>query len=342
MRTPGRFQSGFTLIELLVVIAVIAVLLALVMPAVQQAREAARRISCRNNLKQIGLAMHNYHDAHGTFPIGARRQVSGFGSSWWVGLLPYLDAATTYAVFNHEIQSCGFNPANPGLKTNASFEFMLCPSSPLPARSSGALGPTVMPHYAGIAGATNTGAVSGHTLRFADDGFAYGNTSGCCLPFMDGRISGQGVLVPGRSLRDRDITDGMSQTICVGEISDYVLSSTGGKIRIDAASPNGWACGTISDGTPPSFRSPPPAPSTSNPLFAYNVTTVRYPIGTRDGGLPGMRREGGPNNPLISKHDGGTHCLRTDGSVGFASNSMDLRTLKVMCTRSDQQVAEGF
>ena len=92
-------QKGFTLIELLVVIAIIAVLIALLLPAVQQAREAARRTQCKNNLKQIGLALHNYHDTFSQFPSGfgvtARNSSGGerWGHSQWVTLLPYVDQA---------------------------------------------------------------------------------------------------------------------------------------------------------------------------------------------------------------------------------------------------------
>ena len=95
-------SRGFTLIELLVVIAIIAVLIALLLPAVQQAREAARRTQCRNNLKQLGLALHNYHDAHGCFPIGdmGRKSPNNGGAvdynlpgTWIPALLPYLDEA---------------------------------------------------------------------------------------------------------------------------------------------------------------------------------------------------------------------------------------------------------
>ena len=102
-----RARRGFTLIELLVVIAIIAILIALLLPAVQQAREAARRASCKNNLKQIGLALHNYHDVHSAFPSGwigvTNEQPSVLGASgfaWGTMVLPYLDQGPLYGKFN--------------------------------------------------------------------------------------------------------------------------------------------------------------------------------------------------------------------------------------------------
>src|SRR5688500_4365529 len=105
---PVPRRRGFTLIELLVVIAIIAVLIALLLPAVQQAREAARRTQCRNNLKQIGLALHNYHDVHNTFPMGycaGMTYVDGAsdtspGWSWATYILPQLDQGPLYNQFN--------------------------------------------------------------------------------------------------------------------------------------------------------------------------------------------------------------------------------------------------
>src|SRR5579864_3321798 len=100
MRRDPRLQTGFTLIELLVVISIIAVLIALLLPAVQQAREAARRVQCKNNLKQIGTALHNYHAALDVFPpgyvAGAPYPATTNGWSWCALLLPHLDQAPLY------------------------------------------------------------------------------------------------------------------------------------------------------------------------------------------------------------------------------------------------------
>ena len=90
-------RRGFTLIELLVVIAIIAVLIALLLPAVQQAREAARRTQCKNNLKQMGLALHNYHDTYNGFPNGnIASAAGGWGMSWYMRILPYVDQAPVF------------------------------------------------------------------------------------------------------------------------------------------------------------------------------------------------------------------------------------------------------
>ncbi len=97
MKFQKQRQRGFTLIELLVVIAIIAILIALLLPAVQQAREAARRTQCKNNLKQIGLSLHNYHDVYNSFPNGTVSTSAGnWGISWWARVLPYVDQAPLY------------------------------------------------------------------------------------------------------------------------------------------------------------------------------------------------------------------------------------------------------
>ena len=128
-RRPARpARRGFTLIELLVVIAIIAVLIALLLPAVQQAREAARRTQCKNNLKQIGLALHNYHDSQGVFPFsesakggcdggdGMANPTEVKNTRGWVGLLPYLEQGNLAGKFDPTQAAGGYDRASRGLR----------------------------------------------------------------------------------------------------------------------------------------------------------------------------------------------------------------------------------
>jgi prepilin-type N-terminal cleavage/methylation domain-containing protein/prepilin-type processing-associated H-X9-DG protein len=147
MRRAKKSISGFTLIELLVVIAIIAILIALLLPAVQQAREAARRASCKNNLKQMGLAMHNYHDVYKSFPYGSWDDDS-YG--WGTFLLPYLDQAPLYGRLDFDFHdgdpgdssgaglgdlAAAVDPSNPVHATPLSV--FLCPTAPLEVRRNG-------------------------------------------------------------------------------------------------------------------------------------------------------------------------------------------------------------
>ena len=106
-----RTRRGFTLIELLVVIAIIAILIALLLPAVQQAREAARRTQCKNNLKQLGLALHNYHDVHRCFPFGHEGTTKSFSA--FSMLLPYLEQANVYNQIDFNVPISHANNAGP-------------------------------------------------------------------------------------------------------------------------------------------------------------------------------------------------------------------------------------
>jgi prepilin-type N-terminal cleavage/methylation domain-containing protein len=185
----SRRRGAFTLVELLVVIAIIGILIALLLPAVQMAREAARRAQCSNNLKQIGLSLQNYHDSFNKLPYGARvagNQAAGYswGNSFWVGLLPYAEGIAVSQQWNNTIANnalvgwMGMGPASSALTTTTSPNaiivgnptsntgnpqgfrpaYMLCPSSPLTQFFTGGVSgiatQIVQPTYAGVAGGT--------------------------------------------------------------------------------------------------------------------------------------------------------------------------------------------
>ena len=144
MKVRNARRLAFTLIELLVVIAIIAILIGLLIPAVQKVREAADRSSCANNLKQIGLAMHSYHDTSKQFPPGCATDFPPFGtgtatgynanwgSSWMVFLLPYLEQGGLYNAWNFGGNSGFDNLNNRALDNNLVLNVYRCPSSPLP------------------------------------------------------------------------------------------------------------------------------------------------------------------------------------------------------------------
>ena len=201
-RSSGNRTRGFTLIELLVVIAIIAILIALLLPAVQQAREAARRTQCRNNLKQLGLALHNYHDVYNTFPPnGANAPSEGpscggrFNQSWltWSGmamLLPYLEQANIYNQINFSNQwNCNADyPANYAA-ARARIPAITCPSDP------------------------------GSSIRYTADmsPTSYGFSAGTNSDWSQSTVnSGFATLWKGASIRD--ITDGTSNTIAMSEL----------------------------------------------------------------------------------------------------------------------------
>lgn len=200
MSTNGRAR-GFTLIELLVVIAIIAILVALLLPAVQQAREAARRTSCRNNLKQFGLALHNYEGTFGMFPMANAQNylpnVQGFSPQ--ARLLPYMEQANLLNLldFTQPAFTGPFNNLVPNPRFAVAFatplQVMLCPSDPAPAINQGAGGAV----YAGVNYMLSygSGKDTSYDLRWPTDGVVFENSS----------------------VRMRDVTDGTSSTVCMSE-----------------------------------------------------------------------------------------------------------------------------
>ena len=187
-------RRGFTLIELLVVIAIIAVLIALLLPAVQQAREAARRTQCRNNMHQLGLALHNYHDTHSVFPPGWVRSAGAndLRTSMWTMVLPFLDEGALYNAYNFST-GAGALVATNSTVTRANLAQYNCPSDSAPSLSS---------HYRWCSYVGNWGVVNKEN-----------DTS-----HQSGYVTGQyGPFSPNSKVRIRDVRDGTSQTIAAGE-----------------------------------------------------------------------------------------------------------------------------
>jgi prepilin-type N-terminal cleavage/methylation domain-containing protein/prepilin-type processing-associated H-X9-DG protein len=198
MRQIGpRKHRAFTLIELLVVIAIIAVLIGLLLPAVQKVREAANRIKCSNNLKQMGLALHNYVDSYGCFPPGYAAKDVNPGWGWGAFLLPFLEQAPLYGTLGvpTKIFGNGQNPALPVTNTSPLTQLPLslfrCPSDGAPDLNSVRLN-FAMSNYRAVAGA----------LDYAI--------------FTPNQDTG-GVLYQNSKIRITDITDGTSNTLALGE-----------------------------------------------------------------------------------------------------------------------------
>jgi prepilin-type N-terminal cleavage/methylation domain-containing protein len=336
-------STGFTLIELLVVIAIIAVLIALLLPAVQQAREAARRTQCRNNMKQLGLAIHNYLDTHGTFPIGARCGIfprndpvawGPHGPNWRVSILPHLDAAATYNVFNFGRSFLsdfnatgtgrgGYSGENAILRGKVVSNAFNCPSSPNsetnnsppPTMNNFLLGQTA--DYVGIMGADRDPAGRAN---------AYSNSN------YGGRYTNTGILLVQTVTRIRDVLDGTSSTIIVSEQSGMVFNRD-----IRANYYGAWSGWTQNFGVP----------WTGGPdTWHCALTSVKYRPNqnyTSAAAIPGDANNPWlPNTIINSFHVGGLHILLADGSVQFLSDNINLATLDRLCVKDDRLPTGNF
>ncbi|AMV20243.1 DUF1559 domain-containing protein [Planctomyces sp. SH-PL14] len=303
-----KSRRGFTLIELLVVIAIIAVLVAILLPAVQQAREAARRSQCQNNLKQIGLALHNYQEALGVFPPGEITR-GCHGPNAWTQILPYMDQGSFYNSIDFN-QSCSFWFGTAGGGPNAlrihgkAVPTMTCPSSPLNqfiGETNGITAPVPNPlnvfqgTYVLIAGAV------GYSER-SNDG--------------NGIKSQSGSFLINKSLNFRDFSDGSSNVIMIGEQSAWGKSATGTNVDIRSDHDDGFWM------------------THSGDTRCFNTTTIRYSIGERNATLAGVDGQR-CNCPIQSAHVGGANVLVGDGSVRFAGDALNLDLLRQLVTRDD-------
>jgi type II secretory pathway pseudopilin PulG len=333
------------LIELLVVIAIIAILIALLLPAVQQAREAARRTQCRNNLKQIGLAMHNYESTYSMFPPAhtiapPRRR---FQTSAWVAILPYFEQQAVY----NQIDATGFtlnawvgDPGAGGVRVAALVDglqvpSMMCPSSPLramyPVPDDG-----VSPQAHAIFLGTYV-LVAGSTLHPSAD-----HTT----PIGDSHHSAGGMFRTNQPVKIGDITDGTSNTILVGEQSDRMKGAEGlgeDPAFNDSRSSAFWGLwtGQRNENVPSGDGTYwPGRPGGVDRSRCYNLTTIRQPPNTKF--RTTFNRFRTCNTPIQSAHPGGAMVVLGDGSVHLLSESMDLTTFCNLADRDDGNVVGAF
>jgi prepilin-type N-terminal cleavage/methylation domain-containing protein len=311
----SRNQSAFTLVELLVVIAIIGVLVALLLPAVQAAREAARRSSCSNNLKQIGLALHNHADVRKAFPAGTKTSpAGGFGFSWLVEVLPFAEQQVIYDKL--DLIGTSSSGANTGLAYNhvqngtafdGEIKWMNCPSSSLDKTAWGGQFSHLVKGagrstYTGISGAVDT--TEGVLTNPGGAG-------------AKGRLARSGALRAWKEASFADITDGSSNTMIVGEQSDFCKDSAGARVDCRSDTGHAYAFG-----------------GHEGDARACNVTTLLHPINTKTWGLEGIENWG-LNTPVQSAHPAGAMVLLADGSVRFLTQSTNLQIVYNLANRND-------
>jgi len=325
------------LIELLVVIAIIAILVALLLPAVQQAREAARRSSCKNNLKQIGLAIHNYHDTHMVMPPAGFSMVRNnprHGPTLFVHLLPFVEQGALYDLvsphFLQQNNNSWYLPSNASLrdKTNGtSVNTLRCPSSALAefrdVNDTQQFSPSYVP-------------ISGSVSHSSADTAAYHSST----------VSTGGVFPPLRKVKMRDITDGTSNTMMIGEQSSWLTGEQSEPNRYLSYVPSGMWMGIKAfkapNGTDNSFGDN--AGGTTNEDGCYAITTI-HPIGpnpTATSPLATRHRNAGCNTPLTSMHSGGVQVSLADGSVRFLSDNIASSIYENLADKDDGNVLGEF
>ena len=340
MKTKLRNQ-GFTLIELLVVIAIIAILVALLLPAVQQAREAARRTQCKNNLKQWGLALHNYHDTHNIFPpalhMSGRYNSTAFYSgntkvqntTGWVFLLPFVEQSAAYGLYDfnqtgslsnpYSLPLAGITTANPNVAvTSMALPALQCPSHPQGGEISSA-------------GITNPADFySRERARRASYGFNTGVFTDYNAPYsVYGGDIRQGAFGNSGASRLRDLTDGSTNSILVGE-------SWGGDQNQISGSFGPW--GLTGTHTCCHLR------TLSNSTTVLDATTIAPYVANFGINKPylGDARRRSYAWEYKSGHTGGIQVTLGDGSTRFISENIDALTFARLNYIHDGQVIGDF
>lgn len=329
MKSSFTCRRGFTLVELLVVIAIIGVLVGLLLPAVQAAREAARRMSCGNNLKQLGLAMHNYHDTLQTYPAGSynlREAWPSNGSNWRALILPFIEQENLYDQLSFTATShfmAGGAAGADALRGNEvlrrlSIPTYRCPSSPIDefdiAPVSNNQQETLNVSYVGIQGAARPVPGPDPTRGTWDLGHGWS--------------SNNGMLFANNAIRIRDVTDGLSNTMILADQSALVQG-----VNRTSNYYGGWY-GTRHP------RPPRLGPGSSWDLWQTGTTCVRFAPNSQIVQTGATRRMYRNNTIINSQHPAGINIAIADGSTRFLPESVDFIVLKQMCCRYDGTVFE--
>jgi len=332
-----RRNAGFTLIELLVVIAIIGVLIALLLPAVQQAREAARRIQCTNNLKQIGLAIHNYVDRVGMFPFGQSSDPINqwFGWSSLAMMLPELEQTSVFDRLNFDVDG-GSDPATPENSTaiTAKIGFFTCPSD--------------LDRLNGAVGRNNYFGNSGSTPKSNDD-----RANGV---FRGTNMLATGPYWPTMSVRIKDVPDGLSQTAAFservkgmglfnnGQGPDTLLPS-GSVIRVNGLPNNADGVASLCNAAISQGSAATLAGSFSIGSYWHIGTmyATRYnhvmPPNTWSCARQNTDNDGA--HTASSRHPGVVNVLFADGSVKSVNQSVDLNVWRAIGTRDGGEAVSG-
>ncbi len=306
MKNLLKDRKGFTLIELLVVIAIIAILIALLLPAVQQAREAARRSACKNNMKQIGLGLHNYHDVHLTFPpayigpVGGTLGTADNGIGWQTFILPFMDQAPLY------------NRIAARMFVSSGVEYGGAWNGSSGAGSVRVLAGTIIPPY--ICPSDPMGGMNTDLSPTSE--FAKSNYVACSGPDYDGEtvpaatpvatdVIGNGAFYGNSKTRIRDFTDGTSNVILCGERTTQGESAT----AINDQSGAYWIGQT----------------GARNQVLFPAIDNANNLINSLG------RADYAPS----SSHTGGAHFLFGDGRVRFLSENINSRTYEQLGAIND-------
>ena len=292
-------KRAFTLVELLVVIAIIGILVALLLPAVQAAREAARRTACASKLRELSTGAQNYHSQEGHFPPGGvMNDTAGqTGISWRVLLLPFIEEAVLYD---------RINPAPSGGASNWEPQSEMPELFHCPSAESQVSGPTSlqMSNYWGVAGAKSP------------------DTGLILLHILCGDLDSNGVYYPGSKTRVGDITDGSSHTLALGERT-YNFRA--------------WMTGSTWGGTPPKRICAEAAKQIRYPINA-NHDQYGYFKGHNPLPAGGERKMLLNDLNFGSDHPGGAHFAFADGSVHFLPDSIDFTIFEDLATINGDEV----